>query len=442
MLGVILLHRIDTEVSAEPKPTITWTFPNGSDVSGDPRASIEYDDGIATLTIKDLTRGDAGNYRIVVKNSVGLDEMELRLDVLAPPSKPKGFLEVHGVNKTGCQLTFKKPEDDGGSPIQGYTIEKKDVERDAWVACGKVSSKTMAVMKVIDFEITGLIPYFVYMFRVSAFNAQGEGEALESTIPVMAKEALDPPNPPADPRIVNYDKTLVDLQWWAPDNTDIRHYIIEMQETFLVPKDIPEQGDSGAQNAQEEGAQPTEKSDRDEAMAPTNPVLAAALAKANAPREQGFNGEFEEYCSPWMTVMITDDATPEVRVKDLSEGHTYMFRTKAVNGAGPSYPSLPTDEVICKIKKQRPMIDKSSMQTLIKVSKGQTITLSARVQGEPAPLKAWFYGRIEIKACPSVDIFEKEHSLRMIMQGARRDDTGVYTLKVNPVICRLPIGKP
>ena len=29
----------------------------------------------------------------------------------------------------------------------GYTIEKKDVERDAWVACGKVASKMMAVMK-------------------------------------------------------------------------------------------------------------------------------------------------------------------------------------------------------------------------------------------------------------------------------------------------------
>ena len=120
----------------------------------------------------------------------------------------------------------------------GYTIEKKDVERDAWVACGKVASKTMAVMKMIEFDVTGLIPYFVYMFRVTAFNAQGEGEQpLESKVPMMAKEALDPPEPPATPRIVNYDKTYVELQWWAPSESDIKHYIIEMQETFLVPKD-------------------------------------------------------------------------------------------------------------------------------------------------------------------------------------------------------------
>ena len=76
------------------------------------------------------------------------------------------------------------------------------------------------------------------------------------------------------------------------------------------------------------------------------------------------------------------------------------------------------------------MIDRSNLQP-IKVSKGQTITLSAKVQGEPTPFKAWFYGRIEIKACPSVDIFEKEHSIKLIMQGARRDDTGMYTLKAD-----------
>lgn len=417
--------RIEVEVLAEPPPKVTWTFPDGKDVvEADPnRCSVEYDDGISTLTIKDLKRSDAGNYHVMVKNSVGFDEMETRIDVLAPPSAPKGFLEISNVSPTGCHLTWKKPEDDGGSPIQGYTIEKKDVERDTWVACGKVASKTMAVMKMIEFDVKDLIPYFVYMFRVSAFNAQGEGEPLESKIPMMAKCALDPPEPPATPRIVNYDKNFVELQWWAPSESNIKHYIIEAQETFLVPKDAPEaEGEEGAAQ---------EKSEREEAMEPTNPALAAALAKANAaPSGPAFTGEFEEYCSTWMTVMITDDNTPEVKIKDLSEGHTYMFRVKAVNAAGPSWPSIPTEEVICKIKKQRPIIDRSQLQT-IKVSKGQTITLQAKVQGEPAPFKAWFYGRIEIKACPSVEIMENEHRIKLVMTGARRDDTGIYTLKAD-----------
>ena len=74
--------------------------------------------------------------------------MELRVDVLSPPTMPKGILEISDIKPTSCKLTWKKPEDDGGSPIMGYTIEKKDVERDTWVACGKIAAKTMAVMKV------------------------------------------------------------------------------------------------------------------------------------------------------------------------------------------------------------------------------------------------------------------------------------------------------
>ena len=95
---------------------------------------------------------------------------------------------------------------------------------------------------MVEFDVAGLIPYFVYMFRVSAFNAQGEGEALETKVPMQAKEALDPPEQPADPRIVDYDRKWVQLQWWAPSQSNIKHYIVEMQETFLVPKDADEEG--------------------------------------------------------------------------------------------------------------------------------------------------------------------------------------------------------
>ena len=85
-------YRIETEVVAEPQPTVIWTFPNGKSVTEDSRCSIEFDknEGVATLSIKDIKRSDAGNYKIMVKNSVGLDEMEMRLDVLSAPSIPKG----------------------------------------------------------------------------------------------------------------------------------------------------------------------------------------------------------------------------------------------------------------------------------------------------------------------------------------------------------------
>ena len=53
------------------------------------------------------------------KNSTGLDEHEIRVDILAPPAKPTGPVEVSKVTPTGCTLNWTKPKDDGGSPIQG-----------------------------------------------------------------------------------------------------------------------------------------------------------------------------------------------------------------------------------------------------------------------------------------------------------------------------------
>ena len=104
-------------------------------------------------------------------------------------------------------------------------------------------------------------------------------------------------------------------------------------------------------------------------MEPTNPALAKAMAMANVQQGPAFSGEFEEYCSTWMTATITEDNTPEVKIKELSEGHTYRFRVKAVNAAGPSWPSMPTDEIVCKViyvkKVPFPVHNKRSLSFII-----------------------------------------------------------------------------
>lgn len=52
--------------------------------------------------------------------------LNLNLSITGKPSKPKGPLDVADVTKNGCTLSWKKPEDDGGSPIDYYEIEKLD----------------------------------------------------------------------------------------------------------------------------------------------------------------------------------------------------------------------------------------------------------------------------------------------------------------------------
>merc|ERR1719412_2415488 len=419
--------KLNLEIQASPQPSVTWYFPDGRETKEDSlRCSTDIDEfNTSVLRINDITRADAGSYRVIVKNSQGMDEVEVRVDILGTPTKPMGPLEISGVGPNGCKLCWMKPNNDGGSPITGYVIEKKELDRDLWVACGKLSGKAITAMKFLEFDVTDLLPYFVYMFRTAAVNAQGEGEFLQSVIPTVAKHAVDPPVQPDTPRIVDFDKTWVKLDWWAPSNTDIKHYIVEKRETFMVPKDV--EGDAPAKEGAGEPEDAEEKAAQDQQSA----AVAAIIGGAAPPAEQAlpvFSGEFIEYASKWMVAMLTDDATPEVTIKDLGENNKYQFRIKAVNKAGPSEPSMETDEVVCKIKKQSPRVTRDSIKPVV-VSSGQTIVLSAKCIGEPIPAKAFFYGKIEIKSCPSVDVNEKEHSLKVTMLGARRDDTGVYTFR-------------
>ncbi len=66
--------------------------------------------------------------------------------------------------------------------------------------------------------------------------------------------------------------------------------------------------------------------------------------------------------SNWMTVHMTDDNTPNVHITGLDENHKYIFRVKAVNAAGASEPSEATDEIVCKLRKQRAKILRDSLK--------------------------------------------------------------------------------
>ena len=119
--------KVILEIQAAPTPSVTWYFPDGKDTKDEAaRCTTDIDEfGTSVLRINDITRNDAGNYRVMVKNSEGYDEVEVRVDILGTPKKPMGPLEVSSVHPNGCKLCWMKPNDDGGSPITGYVIEKK-----------------------------------------------------------------------------------------------------------------------------------------------------------------------------------------------------------------------------------------------------------------------------------------------------------------------------
>lgn len=53
----------------------------------------------------------------------------------AAPSAPKDF-KVPEVTRQHVHLSWEAPEHDGGSPLTGYQVEKRDVSRKTWVKVG------------------------------------------------------------------------------------------------------------------------------------------------------------------------------------------------------------------------------------------------------------------------------------------------------------------
>lgn len=116
---------LDVKIIGEPPPEVQWIFKEKElQTSEDLRIdNVDYNTKFVMMRAK---RPQSGKYTIVAKNSVGEDRADVDITVLGKPSPPNGPLKVSDVHKHGCKLKWEKPDDDGGAPIDYYSIEKLD----------------------------------------------------------------------------------------------------------------------------------------------------------------------------------------------------------------------------------------------------------------------------------------------------------------------------
>uniref|UniRef100_A0A8C6X0A5 Titin n=1 Tax=Naja naja TaxID=35670 RepID=A0A8C6X0A5_NAJNA len=175
-----------------------------------------------------LTTGTEYQFRVKAQNRYGSGPAISSENVIASyPFKvpgPPGTPQVIAVTKDSISISWHEPLTDGGSPILGYHIERKERNSILWQTVSK------ALISGNIFKSSGLMDGIAYEFRVIAENLAGKSKPSKPSEPTLA---LDPIDPPGKPIPLNITRHAVALKWTKPEYNGgfkITGYTIEKRD--------------------------------------------------------------------------------------------------------------------------------------------------------------------------------------------------------------------
>nr|XP_029716085.1 twitchin isoform X7 [Aedes albopictus] len=171
------------------------------------------------------------SFRVRAENQYGIsDPLILEEPIVArypftvpdPPNPPR----VSDWDASYVTVTWERPLMDGGSRIQGYRFEYRDVTDSTWIVCN-------FLIKDNSYQVYNLIPGKEYEFRVRAQNAAGVSKPSASSKRFKIHGKITPPSAPGAPAIVKVGKSFVDLSWTPPASdggSRITGYYVERRD--------------------------------------------------------------------------------------------------------------------------------------------------------------------------------------------------------------------
>lgn len=340
----------------------------------------ETDGPEPTLKVDGLIPGHKYKFRVRAVNKQGKSEPLTTAQAIEAknpfdePSKP-GQPEIKDYDKDFVQLQWTRPENDGGSPISGYVIEKKDKFSPGWEKCADIAGDVT----------TGLVPDLIegtqYEFRVRAVNKAGPGEASDATKPHIARCKNVPPkidrNFMIDMKLragqnFEYDIPVsgeppATKDWQHKDNMVIntdRLKIIHADYSIKLKVIDAKRADSGlytltAKNINGRDTATLTVTVLDIPLPPEGPLKAVDVHKNfcilqwRPPKDDG-GSEITHYVVEKMDptamrwVPVGECAGTQIRADHLIEGHDYNFRVRAVNKQGESQPLTTAQPITAK----------------------------------------------------------------------------------------------
>uniref|UniRef100_A0A8C2HI14 Titin n=1 Tax=Cyprinus carpio TaxID=7962 RepID=A0A8C2HI14_CYPCA len=195
----------------------TYWFRDGNEIS------------TACLKLAKVAKSDIGEYTCKAENSIGSASSRCLLTVQDVPGPVKN-LQVVDTADGEVSIAWEEPENDGGSKILAYVVERRDIKRKTWTLATDCADST-------EYCVTGLQKDSKYLFRVCARNRIGSGPNVETDKAVQAKNKFDVPDPPQNVIVGNVNKFGATVSWEPPlsdGGSEITSYIIELRDRTSV----------------------------------------------------------------------------------------------------------------------------------------------------------------------------------------------------------------
>lgn len=334
-------------------------------------------------------------FRVLAINKHGVGEA-LESDVIKV-TNPYTFatapasVDVTTITGDSMTLTWCKPANDGGSPITGYVIERREKTSMRWV---RVNRDPVPEFTTI---VTKLRKGCEYDFRVYAENAAGLSPPSEPSATFRAVDPLVIPSRPTKPKIVNSTKDTVSIVWKPPTDdggAPILGYSVEYRDYIQKPEEEEEE----------------EYEEEEEVL------------------------ESPEELARWVEAIPLTKSL-EFTITGLKTDAEYEFCVKAINKVGSSVRSPYSNPSAAKDRTAEPSFDVDiEMRKVLSVKHGTAFTLNVPFKGNPLPSVTWAKEGVDLKVRGTIESTESSTSLTI--EKSTRNDSGEYTVTIES-----PLGK-
>ncbi|XP_078501243.1 uncharacterized protein LOC144755825 isoform X2 [Lissotriton helveticus] len=162
------------EILGSPPIAASWVKQK-KQISDGAKTSVETTDTGSKLVIREVQADDSGCYILYVRDRTGSIQHQISLSVTDRPQPPAGKPYASALLADSLTLSWSGPCYDGGSAIQSYVVEVKEVGEVTW--CTLTDSCLSTSYRVKG----GLKPNQEYQFRVRAVNAHGASDPGEES---------------------------------------------------------------------------------------------------------------------------------------------------------------------------------------------------------------------------------------------------------------------